>query len=57
MNTDETPITHEDFNMLLGLMEQLVANQEALTDTQNIILRRITKAAITPKKNAEYRNE
>jgi hypothetical protein len=57
MNPDETPITHEDFNMLLGLMEQLVANQEAITDTQNIILRRITKAAITPKKNAEYRNK
>ena len=54
---DNEPITHEDFNMLLGLMEQLVANQEAITDTQNIILRRITKATVPTKKNAEYRDK
>ena len=57
MNPDETPITHEDFDMMLGLMEQLVANQEAITDTQNIILRRLTKATVPPKKNTEYRNK
>ena len=57
MNPDETPITHEDFDMMLGLMEQIVANQEAITDTQNIILRRLTKATVPPKKNTEYRNK
>ena len=58
MNTDETPITHEDFDMMLGLMEQIVASQEAITETQELILKRIVKATRPSQHpNAEYRNK
>lgn len=57
MNDNETYVTHEDFQLMLGLMEQIVDSQEAITETQEMILKRIIKATRPSNKNAEYRNK